>query len=80
MTDVTNDKDKRGFAKMDPEQLKAISQKGGLSVAKQNRAFSRDRTLAASAGAKGGSSSRTEQRARLERIQARNDKQGGGEQ
>lgn len=74
MSKTTNDKSKRGFAKMDPERLKVISQKGGLSVAKGNRSFSRDRDLAASAGSKGGSSSRTEQRARLERLQAQNNK------
>lgn len=44
----------RGFASMDPEKQRAIAQKGGASVPKEKRSFSRNRALAAEAGRKGG--------------------------
>ena len=68
MTEIKTNKGKRGFASMDPEKRKAIAQKGGLSVAKENRSFSRNRDLASSAGRKGGSTPRGDQRARVERL------------
>ena len=39
---------------MDPEKQRAIARKGGTSVPKEKRSFSRNRELAASAGRKGG--------------------------
>ena len=47
-------KSKRGFASMDPERRREIASKGGQSVPADKRAYSRDRTLAAAAGYKGG--------------------------
>lgn len=47
-------KSKRGFASMSPEKRREIAGKGGQSVAKENRSFSRDRKLAATAGRTGG--------------------------
>lgn len=43
-----------GFATMDPETQRKLARRGGLAVDPSNRAFSRDRTLAAEAGRKGG--------------------------
>jgi len=48
---------KRGFASMDPERQREIARKGGASVPSEKRSFSQDRSLAASAGRKGGESS-----------------------
>jgi len=50
-------KSRRGFASMDPERRREIARKGGASVPHDKRSFSRDRGLASSAGAKGGSAS-----------------------
>lgn len=47
----------RGFASMDREKQREIARKGGQSVAPEDRSFSRDRELAASAGRKGGENS-----------------------
>lgn len=47
-------KSKRGFASMSPEKRAAIASKGGKAVKPENRAFSKDRALASSAGRKGG--------------------------
>jgi general stress protein YciG len=44
----------KGFAAMSPERRKEISRKGGASVPKEKRPFSKDRELAARAGKKGG--------------------------
>lgn len=44
----------RGFASMDPERQREIARAGGASVPAEKRAFSKDRTLAAEAGRKGG--------------------------
>ena len=52
-------KSKRGFASMTPERRAEIARKGGQSVKSENRAYSRDRTLASTAGRKGGSATRT---------------------
>lgn len=46
---------KQGFASMSPERRREIARKGGASVPAHRRSFSRDRDLAAAAGAKGGS-------------------------
>ena len=55
MTDTTiPTKAKRGFAAMSPEKRLEISRKGGASVRPENRSFSRNRDLAATAGRKGG--------------------------
>ena len=43
-------KQRRGFAAMDPERRKEIASKGGRSVKAENRSFSKDRELAATAG------------------------------
>ena len=48
---------KRGFASMDPQRQREIARKGGASVPSEKRSFSQDRSLAASAGRKGGESS-----------------------
>ncbi|MDP1598972.1 general stress protein [Phenylobacterium sp.] len=45
----------RGFAKLSPERRREIAAKGGKSVEPQERAFSKNRELAASAGRVGGS-------------------------
>jgi uncharacterized protein len=45
---------RRGFAAMDPERRREIARKGGGSVPKEKRSFSRHPELAASAGRKGG--------------------------
>jgi len=42
---------------MDPARQREIARKGGASVPSEKRSFSQDRTLAASAGRKGGESS-----------------------
>jgi general stress protein YciG len=47
----------RGFAAMDEEKRRAIARKGGAAVPPEKRSFSRDRTLAADAGRKGGEAS-----------------------
>lgn len=45
---------KRGFASLTFERRQEISAKGGASVPASKRSFARDRSLAASAGRKGG--------------------------
>jgi general stress protein YciG len=47
-------KGKRGFASMSPEKRSEIARKGGKSVPKEKRIFSRDRKLASTAGRTGG--------------------------
>jgi general stress protein YciG len=47
-------KSKRGFASMSPEKRAAIASMGGKAVKPENRAFSKDRTLASRSGKKGG--------------------------
>lgn len=49
-----NTKSKRGFASMTPEKRREIAAKGGRAVPPESRSFSKDATLAASAGQKGG--------------------------
>lgn len=61
MTDDTvlpRPKRRGGFAGMTPERRREIAAKGGRSVPDHMRTFSRDRDLAASAGAKGGRAGR----------------------
>lgn len=48
----------RGFASMSPERRREVSQKGGASVPADKRAFAKDRTLASTAGRRGGETSR----------------------
>ena len=48
---------RRGFASMDPDRQREIARKGGASVPGEKRSFSRDRSLAAKAGRKGGEAS-----------------------
>jgi len=45
---------KRGFASMPLEQRRAIASMGGKALSPEQRAFSQNRELAASAGRKGG--------------------------
>ncbi len=45
---------KRGFASISPERRREIASMGGKSIPAQNRAFARQRELAAEAGRKGG--------------------------
>ena len=47
---------------MDPEKQRAIARKGGTSVPKEKRSFSRNHELAAAAGRKGGLSVRPSMR------------------
>ena len=49
-TEKTSRKSTRGFASMDPEKQRQIARKGGTSVPKEKRSFSRNRSLAAEAG------------------------------
>jgi len=49
----------RGFAAMTPERRREIARLGGASVPNDKRTFAKDRDLAATAGAKGGASSRS---------------------
>lgn len=58
---MTNDKPKsrRGFSAMSPEKRREISAKGGAATPPEKRSFSTDKSLAQSAGAKGGAASRT---------------------
>ena len=62
MVDVNEDKprtaSRRGFAAMDPERRREIARRGGASVPSEKRSFAQDRDLAASAGRKGGGTSR----------------------
>lgn len=50
-------KSNRGFASMDPEKQRQIASKGGQRVPPEERSFSKDPALAASAGRKGGQAS-----------------------
>jgi general stress protein YciG len=50
-------KSRRGFAAMDPAKQREIARKGGAAVPSQNRSFSKDPSLAAAAGRKGGEQS-----------------------
>ncbi len=50
-------KSNRGFASMDREKQRQIASKGGQSVPPEERSFSKDPALAASAGRKGGQAS-----------------------
>lgn len=47
-------KARRGFAAMSPEKQREIARLGGLSIPPAKRSFSRDPSLAAAAGRKGG--------------------------
>jgi hypothetical protein len=51
-------KQKRGFAAMSPEKLRAIASKGGKSCPAEKRTFN-DKALASTAGRKGGMTKRT---------------------
>jgi general stress protein YciG len=55
---TTKPKARRGFAAMSVEARTAIARKGGAAVPADRRSYSQDRTLAASAGKKGGEASR----------------------
>ncbi len=46
----------RGFAVMEPALRQEIARRGGAAVKAEDRSFSRNKTLAAEAGRKGGSS------------------------
>ena len=52
---------RKGFASMTPARRRELSAKGGAAVKPQNRAFSKDRDLASSAGRKGGFASQSKQ-------------------
>lgn len=54
MSEPTNNKHRRGFASMTVEARTAIARLGGSSIAAEDRAFFKDRDLAAAAGRKGG--------------------------
>ena len=55
---TTKTKGLRGFAALDPEKRREIAARGGASVPKDKRSFSKDAALAARAGSVGGSASR----------------------
>lgn len=57
------EKQKRGFAAMDPETQRRIASKGGQSVPAHARSFSLDRVLASRAGRNGGRASHRTRRA-----------------
>jgi hypothetical protein len=48
----------RGFARLSPEQRRAVAAKGGASIPAEKRSFSANRTLAKEAGKVGGTRSR----------------------
>lgn len=56
--DPATGKQRRGFAAMDPEKRRLIAAKGGAGMPAHKRSFSKDRSLAAAAGRKGGEASR----------------------
>jgi len=58
MTDEPKKKSRRGFASMSPERQREIARMGGSSVPAEKRSFSQDRTLASTAGRKGGEHSK----------------------
>lgn len=60
---MTTEKQRRGFAAMDPETQRRIASKGGQSVPAHARSFSLDRVLASKAGRNGGLSSHRTRRA-----------------
>lgn len=60
MTDTPSPpRQRRGFALLSPERRREIAARGGAAVAPANRSFARDRTLAATAGRKGGEALRS---------------------
>ncbi len=52
--DIKPAKQRRGFAAMSAEKHRALAAKGGASVPREKRSFSKDKDLAADAGRKGG--------------------------
>lgn len=60
MTDTPkpDNRHKRGFASMSPERRAEIAARGGAAVKAENRSFSRNASLAADAGRKGGATSK----------------------
>jgi general stress protein YciG len=69
----------RGFASMTPKQRSAISRLGGLAVKPENRSFSKNRELAASAGSVGGANVPANKRSfsRNKRLAQRAGRAGG---
>lgn len=61
-------KQRRGFAAMSVQKRTEIARKGGASIPNELRSFSKDRSLAASAGSKGGKTSKRKRWAKLEPI------------
>ena len=51
---MTQGKQHRGFASMDPQKQRDIARRGGRSVPNEKRSFSQDHGLAAAAGRTGG--------------------------
>ena len=68
--ETTTPKSRRGFAAMNPERRRESARKGGASVPGEKRSFAKDRDLAASAGRKGGESSRGGGRSRGDRLES----------
>ena len=58
-------KSRRGFAAMSPEMRSHLARMGGKATPPEKRAFSKDHELARTAGAKGGTNTRTRNRIRL---------------
>lgn len=63
-------KAKRGFAAMSLEKRREIASKGGQAVKPENRAFAKDKDLAAEAGRKGGAQSPGKRRRRIPATRA----------
>lgn len=55
---MTSTKQRKGFAVLSLEERRRIASMGGKAVRPENRAYSKNRELAAEAGRKGGLSSR----------------------
>ena len=70
MADKDNNTSNRGFAAMDNDKQREIARKGGASVPGEKRRIAKDRDLAASAGRKGGESSRGGGRSRGDRLES----------
>lgn len=56
------EKQKKGFAVMDPARVREIASMGGKKVKASSRSFSKDRELARAAGRKGGKAVKPENR------------------
>lgn len=63
-------KQKRGFASMTPEKVRAIARFGGQSVPAHRRGYALDKELAIAAGKKGGAASAAARKRRKEQWES----------